>query len=161
DTETFALADPPAVGRDYHSGGLLLPDGSVLTFGGNPLFSDKNDQTPAPFERRLELYTPPYLYPGARPVIAARPTTVHPGTTGLFAIGAGTDAAAARLLRPGASTHVTDVSQRSIALDVAHVPGGVRLSFPSQAGLVPPGWYMLFVVNSRGVPSVARWVQVA
>jgi len=31
---------------------------------------------------------------------------------------------------------------------------------PGNANLVPPGYYMLFVVNRRGVPSIARWVRV-
>jgi hypothetical protein len=36
----------------------------------------------------------------------------------------------------------------------------VKLSVPAPKGLVPSGWYMLFVTDDRGVPSVARWVQV-
>ena len=31
---------------------------------------------------------------------------------------------------------------------------------PPSGKFAPPGWYMLTVVNSLGVPSVAKWVQV-
>jgi hypothetical protein len=63
-------------------------------------------------------------------------------------------------MRPSAVTHATDVDQRSVALDITPTMGGLTLSVPEQKGLVPSGWYMLFLVDDRGVPSMARWVQV-
>ena len=66
----------------------------------------------------------------------------------------------ARLMRPSAVTHVTDLQQRSIALDLTHRANAVDLSIPDQRGLVPSGWYMLFVTNRQGTPSVAHWVHV-
>jgi hypothetical protein len=161
DTRSFTAADEPAVGRDYHSGALLLPSGQVLTFGGNPLFSDKLDSTPAPFEQRLELYSPPYLFQdGKRPALDSGPVRVQRGTTPFFHSGDAAGITRARLVRPGSATHVTNVDQRSIELDVTKADGGVSLSFPAQPGLVPPGWYMLFVLDERGVPSTGRWIQV-
>ena len=65
----------PHVARSYHSEALLLPDGRVLTMGSNPLYSDAGNTKKASFEQRLELYTPAYLYHGARPVISAAPST--------------------------------------------------------------------------------------
>ena len=38
---------------------------------------------------------------------------------------------------------------------------GVTLAVPANSNVVPPGYYMLFLVNARGVPSVASWVRVA
>ena len=67
---------------------------------------------------------------------------------------------AARLIRPSAVTHVTDVEQRSIALSFTRTDDGIRVTIPHSAGLVPSGWYMLFVDNGAGTPSEARWVQV-
>ena len=72
-----------------------------------------------------------------------------------------TDAiASARLLRPSAVTHVTDVQQRSIALKIIKRAGGLKLTIPASRGLVPPGWYMLFVTDRRGTPSEAYWIRV-
>ncbi|MCZ9345105.1 DUF1929 domain-containing protein, partial [Streptomyces sp. TRM76130] len=31
---------------------------------------------------------------------------------------------------------------------------------PEDRTLVPPGWYMLFVTDSAGTPSKAKWVHV-
>ena len=64
-------------------------------------------------------------------------------------------------MHPSAVTHVTDVQQRSIALTIKHEHGAVALTIPTGAGLVPSGWYMLFVDNGRGVPSVAKWVKIS
>jgi hypothetical protein len=66
----------------------------------------------------------------------------------------------ARLMRPGLSTHVTNVEQRSVALGMKRTTGGLQLTIPTGAGLVPSGWYMLFLNNARDVPSDAYWVRV-
>jgi hypothetical protein len=66
----------------------------------------------------------------------------------------------ARLIRPSAVTHVTNLEQRSIALGLSRGKDSITVSMPSQPTLVPPGPYMLFVTNHAGVPSIARWVMV-
>lgn len=81
-TGVMAEAAPPHIGRTYHSEALLLPDGRVLTMGGDPSFADKADKTPGTFEQRFEIYTPPYLERGlARPAVADAPAAVQRGTT--------------------------------------------------------------------------------
>jgi galactose oxidase-like protein/radical copper oxidase GlxA-like protein len=150
----------PTVGRDYHSEALLLPDGRIITLGGNPLFSDKADTAPAKFEQRIEIYSPPYLYHGSRPRIAHGPRQVAHGQTALYATSDADAIASARLLRPSAVTHVTDVQQRSIALKIVKRAAGIEVTIPASRGLVPPGWYMLFVADPRGTPSEAYWVRV-
>ncbi len=57
-------------------------------------------------------------------------------------------------------THVTDVEQRSIELDLSVRGDRLRVDVPEDRGLVPRGWYMLFVTTGDGVPSEARWVHV-
>jgi hypothetical protein len=58
-------------------------------------------------------------------------------------------------------THVTDVEQRSVALDVTKKPdGSLDLTLDKREGVVPSGWYMLFTLDAKGTPSVGRWVQV-
>ncbi|WP_082015157.1 galactose oxidase-like domain-containing protein [Streptacidiphilus jiangxiensis] len=164
DTNTFTPAADPTVGRDYHSEALLLPDGRVVTLGSNPLFGNKQDVGPQFFEQRIEIYTPAYLYQqGARPSVTGGPQDLRLGETARFSTSAAGDIASARLMRPSSVTHATDVQQRSIALPLTRAAdgSGVSVTIPQSSGLVPPGWYMLFVVNKAGVPSVARWVQVS
>jgi hypothetical protein len=155
----FVTAAKPTVGRNYHAEALLLPDGRVVTLGSDPLY-DETGTNPGTFEQRIEIYSPPYLFQGRRPALTGGPEQVRRGTTATFATPDPARIAAARLVRPSAVTHVTDVDQRSIALGVTRGGGTVRLSVPVERGLVPPGWYMLFVTDASGVPSVARWVQV-
>jgi len=157
-TNAFETAAESSVGRNYHSEALLLPDGRVITLGSDPLY-DETGTDPGTFEQRIEVFSPPYLFKGERPVLGDGPRSVQRGTTVAFAT-PDTRIASARLMRPSAVTHVTDVDQRSVALDVTPVAHGVALSIPRAKGLVPSGWYMLFLVNDRGVPSEARWVQV-
>jgi hypothetical protein len=155
----FETAAESTVGRNYHSEALLLPDGRVITMGSDPLY-DPTGRNPGTFEQRIEIYSPPYLFKGDRPAIGDGPAAVQRGETVQFATPDAARVRAARLLRPSAVTHVTDVDQRSVALDVAPAAGGVALTVPKGKGLVPSGWYMLFLIDGKGVPSVGRWVRV-
>ncbi|WP_242605710.1 kelch motif-containing protein [Frankia sp. Cppng1_Ct_nod] len=153
DTNSFTPAAAPHVGRDYHSEYLLLPDGRVAVFGSNPLSDDNT------FETRVEVYSPSYLYKGERPKVTSVPTKITRGTT--ITVASSQPAAKVRLIRPGAYTHVTDTEQRSVALPIVNqTDGSITLSVPKNPNLLPPDWYMLFVTNGEGVPSVATWVHV-
>jgi hypothetical protein len=151
----------PTVGRDYHSEALLLPDGRVITLGGNPLFGNKADTSPGFFQTAIEIYSPPYLYHGARPQITGGPRSLLRGQTGAFTTPDAKNVTGARLLAPSAFTHVTNINQRSI--EVSMVRKGshkILVTVPTGAGLVPTQWYMLFVTNAAGTPSVGYWVHV-
>jgi hypothetical protein len=162
DTGLLSMAADPQVGRDYHSEALLLPDGRVVTMGSNPLFSNSSDSVSAPFEQRIEIYSPPYLFqPGERPAVTGAPAEVDPGATVHIAVPNAADIAKVRLIRPTAATHVTNLEQRSVAVDFAIDPQGLTLTVPTGSGLLPAGPYMLFVINRNGVPSVGRWVMVS
>ncbi|MFD0396968.1 galactose oxidase-like domain-containing protein [Kitasatospora sp. NPDC127121] len=161
DTNSFSTAAEPAVGRNYHSEALLLPDGRVAVLGSNPLFADKAETTPGGFEQRIEIYTPPYLFHGDRPQVAAAPEAAKLGTTVRIGTARPDAVATAKLIRPSSVTHVTDVEQRSVALDISgRTADGVSLTLPANPNLLPPGWYMLFLTDAAGTPSVARWMQV-
>ncbi len=155
----FATAADSTIGRNYHSEAILLPDGRVITMGGDPLY-DKTGKNAGTFEQRIEIYSPPYLFRGERPEITGGPVAVARGGRADFGTPDAARIATARLVRPSAVTHVTDVDQRSVALDLKRTANGVTVTVPEKAGLVPSGWYMLFLVDDKGIPSVARWVQV-
>ncbi len=157
--EMKQVADP-LVGRNYHSGSILLPDGRVMFFGSDSLYADKANTKPGKFEQRIEIYTPPYLYGDARPTLSGGPKTIERGGSATFKTQHASSIKTARLIRPSASTHVTDVDQKSIALDLKTSKGGVTVTVPKNRNLVQSGWYMLFVTDDQGTPSEAQWVKV-
>jgi hypothetical protein len=159
-SNTFTVAASPEIGRDYHSEAVLLPDGRVVTLGSNPLYGNAEDSSPGFFEQRIEIYSPPYLFHGPRPRITGGPQQVALGASATFTTSDPSDIAKVRLMHPSASTHVTDLQQRSIALAFTRTANGIHVTIPPKQTLVPLGWYMLFIDNAKGVPSVARWVQV-
>jgi hypothetical protein len=148
---TWTIAARAAVPRMYHSTALLLPDGRVL-MAGNQSGGD---------ERRLELYSPPYLFKGPRPVIDSAPEDVLYATS--FDIGTPDPLGVkwVSLVRPMAVTHGTDSEQRLVNLPIAsRTATTVRVTIPAVHNLTPPGWYMLVINDAQRVPSVARWVHL-
>ncbi|MEV0778556.1 kelch motif-containing protein [Streptomyces sp. NPDC050433] len=153
------VADPK-VGRNYHSGSLLLPDGRVMIFGSDSLYADKANTKPGVFEQRIEIYTPPYLFRDSKPTLTDGPKRIEHGDSGTFKTKDAASLKSAKLMRPSAVTHVTDVEQRSIALDMKKTADGVEVTVPKNPALVPTGWYMLFVTDDKGTPSEGVWVEV-
>ncbi|WP_328501597.1 kelch motif-containing protein [Streptomyces sp. NBC_00457] len=158
----FREAAAPTVGRNYHSEALLLPDGRVATFGSDPLFDDQQNTKLGHFEQRMEIFTPPALHKNGkqRPVLDRGPQTLDSDHRATFTTAHPERITAARLMRPSAVTHTTDVEQRSIALDLTKTGTSVTVDVPKDPTLVPPGWYMLFVTDAQGTPSEAKWIQV-
>jgi len=152
-TNTFRAAATATVGRLYHSVALLLADGRVITAGSNP---DRGDD-----ELRLELYHPPYLFKGPRPFLTAFPREWTYGSEISIHTPQAVSIRWAHLIRPMAVTHSDDASQRLVDLpikvgDVCHL----HLHVTPEPNLAPPGWYLLFVVDQQGVPSVGEWVHL-
>lgn len=160
DTGALDRVADPLVGRNYHSGSILLPDGRVMFFGSDSLFADKANSKPGKFEQRIEIYTPPYLYRDAQPSLSGGPQTIRRGGTGTFTSRHASSVENVRLIRPSASTHVTDVDQRSVALEYKASGDRLTVTVPKNRNLVPSGWYMLFVTDDQGTPSKAQWVRV-
>lgn len=148
-SETWTTMDSAGAPRAYHSTAVLLPDGRVFAGG----------HTRGTLDTTAEIYSPPYLFAGPRPVIDAAPSTI--GFGGQFTVS--TDEAAAidgiTLIRAGSVTHTVAFDQRSVPLSFTKNPGSLRVQAPGSALDAPPGWYMLFLLDG-GVPSVATWVQI-
>jgi hypothetical protein len=160
-TNSFSWAADSITGRDYHSGGILLPNGSVLTLGGNPLFGNKQDTEPQTFNQEIDVYFPPYMFQGNRPGIVTAPKVMELGHSYLIKVSLPSSIKYLRLMRPDDPTHVTDVNERSIAVGFTQAgKGELKITLPSSSNLVPPSYYMLFAVNSKGIPSAGYWVQV-
>ena len=148
------MADLPSV-RMYHSVMILLPNGKVMMSGW------AND---AP-SGTIDLYSPPYLFKGARPTISSAPATVSFGQQ--FTIGTpdATSIVKVTMVKPMAVTHQTESNQRVIELFFLHDhvhPNNLIVTAPngSPHAFAPRGFYMLFVLNTAGVPSFAKWIHL-
>jgi hypothetical protein len=163
-TDSWRIGAAASIVRLYHSVALLLPDGRVVAAGGNPPpYGDQVAWEPQDEneELRLEVYSPPYLFAGPRPVISAVPTLWTYG--GAVEVGTAQAASAKwlSLIRPGATTHAFDNSQRLVDIPITGRTGTtLHAAAPAEPTLAPPGWYMLFLVDDAGVPSVASWVHL-
>jgi|HubBroStandDraft_4_1064222.scaffolds.fasta_scaffold00167_6 hypothetical protein len=140
--------------REYHSTALLLPDGRVLQSGMGADFGQVPNETSA------EFFSPPYLFKGARPTITVAPGQVHYGQNFTVTTPNGPSIASVVLIRAGAATHFFDQATRFVPLSLQQTNGGLSVTSPSDGNAAPPGYYMLFIVNNNGVPSVAPIVQV-
>lgn len=160
-TNSFSWAADSITGRDYHSGGILLPNGSVLTLGGNPLYGNKQDTEPQTFNQEIDVYFPPYMFQGTRPRIITAPKVMDLQHSYNIKVSQPSSIKYLRLMRPDNPTHVTDVNERSIAVSFTQAGHGkLRITLPANSNLVPPSYYMLFAINNKGIPSAGYWVQV-
>ena len=150
---TLAAATVP---RQYHSTALLLPDGRVWTGGSNV-----NDTMVR--EERMEVYSPPYLFAGPRPVISSVPDVIQWNTN--FEIGSPDAAGIVQvvLIRCGSATHGFDSDQRLVELHIQGPSNNNRIvvKAPPHGMVAPPGYYMLFILNGSAVPSHAVIVRCA
>jgi len=139
--------------RLYHSTAVLLPDARVLVAGGGA-DSGVADQPTA------EIFSPPYLFKGPRPTIASVPSTLAYGSSFTVATPDNASIASVALVAPASVTHAFNENQAFQTLPFGAAPDGLTVTAPANANLAPPGPYMLFVVNSSGVPSVAAFVNL-
>jgi uncharacterized protein len=150
-TGTWQTMATQAGQRTYHSTAVLLPDGRVISAGSN---SGKPEQT------TVEIYSPPYLFHGARPSISSAPSSI--GYGGSFDIQTPDAASITRvaLLRLTATTHGWAQDQRYVDLTFSQGDGVLHVNGPVNAATAPRGPYMVFLLNGNGVPSVASMMSL-
>ena len=148
ETEGWSTLASASSYRGYHSVALLLPDGRVLTAGG------------AVTGASAEVYSPPYLFRGARPTITSARNAVSYNQTFFVGTPDAADITKVTWLRLNSVTHSYDQNQRINHLTFSAAPGGLNVTTPASGALCPPGHYMLFIVNADGVPSVAHIIRI-
>ena len=161
--------------RHYHSSALLLPDGSVMTAGGG---------VPGPVTNlNGEIYYPPYLFdlnnnPATRPTIQSikngenvsiLTTRIRKNQKMTITAGAGNKIMRITLVRAGAATHTFNNETRFFELPILPKVGAVTgigtnlvsVLTPFDLNVAPPGYYMVFAWNDKGVPSVSKIIEIS
>jgi plastocyanin len=136
--------------RGYHSAALLMPDGSVV-MGGDP----NGGSTPN------ERYRPSYFFK-PRPAITAAPAAV--AFAAAFSVQTPLPGSIAEvvLMRAGAVTHGFNQNQRYVGCAITgRTATEVHCTAPPDGNVAPPGWYLLFLVDTDRVPSMGSWVRLS
>ena len=160
-TGAFTRMAPMQEPRNYHSLATLLPDGRVLV-GGGGLCGATCDTNHAD----VEIFTPPYLLnaqgaPLARPVIASAPATAAAGAQVQVQVKSSRAVTRFALVRMSSVTHSVNSDQRRVPLTITKTSGTTyTLALPADHGVLVPGPYLLFALDARGVPSVAKTVVI-
>lgn len=160
-TNSFSSAGSNTYPRLYHNVQLLLPDGTVALTGGNP--------EQGVFENHIEIYQPSYLFNAdgslaTRPRISAgAPSSITYSQSFSVPTPDAADVASVVLMKAGSVTHSFDMDQRYVGLSftAGQTSGSLTVTGPPDSNIAPPGYYMLFLVNKAGTPSLAAWVQVS
>ncbi len=135
-------------GLGDHHGIILLRDGRVMN-GGD-------------LQSQAQWYSPPYLFTGSRPTITSSPTDA--GYGGSINVGYTTTngLSSAVLIRPSGATHCFNTNQIGVPLSITNDTGSqLTLSIPANSNMVPPGYYMLFLLDNSGAPSVAEFIRIS
>ena len=151
-TETWTSWPAATVPRMYHGIALLLQDGRVWTAGTTPTALAK--------EIRVEIFNPWYTSE-TRPTISGDPTGGAYGDTITIPTPNAADVTKVSLVRVSATTHHYNTDQRLIWLQIESKTGSsVTARAPINNRLAPPGYYLVHVLNSAGVPSVGRFIRI-
>jgi len=147
-TNAWRLYNPQVAQRTYHSTAVLLPDGRVMSAG-----SDSG-----PYARSLEVFSPPYLSKGTRPTITSAPTslTYKQGFTIVTPDAASIIRVA--LIKVASTTHATHFDERFVDLAFKIGNGSIAAIAPPSGNYAPPGYYLLDILNSSGVPAIMPFV---
>ena len=154
ETEKWRQMASMRVPRLYHSSAFLLPDGRVLSAGGG------QGAVIETFHNLAEVYYPPYFFKGARPVINDVPQALVYGETFTIDCTQRSKIEKVALIRLPSVTHAFDMNQNYVPLSFNDNGSVLVATAPANGVEAQPGHYMLFVLNQKGVPSVARIVQL-
>ena len=152
-TETWQVLPTASIDRVYHQVSILLKDGRVWT-AGSTVRSDVA-------ELRTEIFSPPYLFQGPRPVITNASTVGDYDSTITISTDDPQGVQSVSLVRLMTTTHHYEANQRFVWLQILQRnTNNVVVKAPVNSRIAPPGYYMLHILNSAGVPSVAEIVQI-
>ena len=173
--------------KTTHAGSIhltvnLMPDGTVITMAGDRASMVRlGDRTYEPGDVDMgvsvaQIFSPPYLFadadgtPAPRPVIETGPDFTEYGETFQVMVDLGAEVPGQReidsvsIIRTGSRTHTLHNDDRYVKLPFTTQSGPnadmLTVRAPSLPAQAIAGDYMLFVVNKKGTPSVAKHVRL-
>ena len=156
-TNTWTNMAAHDVIRGYHSTALLLPDARVITSGGTGadgpgLFKESSE---------IEIWSPYYLFSTPRPVINNMASAANYGQQVSVAYSSAVPVSHVVIHRSGEQTHAFSYNQVSERVNLNSNNGNMlTFTVPANANVLPPSYYMVFLMSDDGVPSVANWLQI-
>jgi hypothetical protein len=144
-----------SVPRFYHSTAVLLPDGRVVVAGGGRFGGGVADD-----KLNAQIYSPPYLFKGTRPAISSAPNLISYNSNFTVNTTSAPTIAKVVLIPLGSVTHHFNANQRYVSLPFQGAASSLSVQAPANANLAQPGYYMLFIVDNNGVPSVASIIRL-
>jgi hypothetical protein len=152
-SETWKILARASVPRVYHQVALLLPDGRVWNAGGTP--------KDGVWELRTQFFSPDYLFAGTRPTISGTPTVGAYGGSITIPTPSPSAISSVSLVRLMNTTHHYDANQRLVWLQIkSRASTSITVSAPINANIAPPGYYMIHVLNSSKIPSIAKIIKI-
>jgi hypothetical protein len=150
---TSGAATTSGRARLYHSTAILLADATVLVGGGGAAGPQNNLDA--------EIFYPPYLFDrngqrAARPAITSAPTSLKAGRNFKINVDNGARIARVTLVKTGSATHSFNMDQRFMELPFQRAGNTLAVTAPKNNRLAPPGYYLMFVIDADGVPSVGK-----
>ncbi|MGO9598830.1 MAG: galactose oxidase-like domain-containing protein [Isosphaeraceae bacterium] len=158
-TGQWSLMSSMSVPRLYHSTAILLPDARVLVAGGGE--PESTGEANGTTHQNMQIFSPPYLFRGPQPVIGSAPASASYGQTIPVTSPDAASITKINLIRNGSVTHSFNMTQKivSVSFDRA-ADGTLELHMPTNPNDAPPGPYMIFLLNSLGVPSKAAMMML-
>ncbi|KAI9645069.1 hypothetical protein NHQ30_005803 [Ciborinia camelliae] len=161
-TDTFTELTGNNIIRVYHTLSILLPDGRVLNAGGGLCGNCSANHYDG------QIFTPPYLLTEkgelrSRPeIISQLPSQLNAGDTLEFTTSIVIHSAS--LVRIGSATHTVNTDQRRVPLPINYLhlyKNRYVAHLPADYGILIPGYWMLFVIDEHGTPSIAQTIFIA
>ncbi|KAF9484627.1 copper radical oxidase [Pholiota conissans] len=160
----ISLLNTTIVARMYHSEAVLLPDARVLVSGSDPQTDNPDGSVKYPEEFRIEVYIPPYLNQGFKqPTFTLTNTDWSYGQvvqiTNLKLFQGTTSTVRISLVAATSSTHGNTMGARTLFPAFTCSGTTCSVTAPPNAGISPPGWHQLFVLDGP-TPSHSVWVRI-
>ena len=151
-TQTSIEMDEAYFRRNYHSSSLLLPDGRILTAGGDVW--------------NAEIFYPPYLFAkniNNKTVLAKRPEItkidkqIKRGNVVNVEIKG--DVSRVTLISTGSTTHAQGSESKFREIDFAKASdNSIEIKIDNNSNNLQNGTYLMFILDSKGVPSEGKIV---